>query len=271
MQTEMNRREFAQSLGAGFGAVALTDLLANSCAFADEPKLELNGGVHHPAKVKRVIQLFMNGGASQMDLVRLQARALFQKAGEKFDPGDGATRRSRNQCARSHVLKPPFEFHQHGECGRWVSRSNAASGEACRRDGLSDGDAVADERPRAGKLSHEHRLPAAGLSVSGGVGQLRPRKLDRQPTHVRRPAGCSRAAVQQQGELRLGVSAGVSSGDDRQHGGGRTDCRSEGSRIGEVHHFRGRSRGVGPAPEVEPRASLRERQRLTAGGPHQVV
>ncbi len=119
MRTELNRREFTQSLGAGFGAVALTDLLSNSGAYADEPKANLNGGVHHPAKVKRVIQLFMNGGASQMDLFDYKPE-LFKRAGEKFDPGDGQLVEAATS-APGNVLKPPFEFRQHGECGRWVS------------------------------------------------------------------------------------------------------------------------------------------------------
>ena len=119
MRTELNRREFTQSLGAGFGTVALTDLLANSGAYADEPKADLNGGVHHPARVKRVIQLFMNGGASQMDLFDYKPE-LFKRAGEKFDPGEGQLVEAATS-APGNVLKPPFEFRQHGECGRWVS------------------------------------------------------------------------------------------------------------------------------------------------------
>jgi len=119
MKAELTRREFVRTLGAGFGAVALTDLLAHSHADADEPKADLNGGVHHPARVKRVIQLFMNGGASQMDLFDYKPE-LFRRAGEKFDPGEGQLVEAATS-APGNVLKPPFEFRQHGECGRWVS------------------------------------------------------------------------------------------------------------------------------------------------------
>ena len=118
MRAELNRREFTQSLGAGFGAVALTELLANTNAYSDEPKADLNGGLHHPAKVKRVIQLFMNGGASQMDLFDHKPE-LFKRAGEKFDPGEGQLVEAATS-APGNVLKPPFELRQHGECGRWV-------------------------------------------------------------------------------------------------------------------------------------------------------
>ena len=46
----------------------------------------MNGGLHHRAKVKRVIQLFMNGGASQMDTFDYKPE-LAKLHGQKFDPG----------------------------------------------------------------------------------------------------------------------------------------------------------------------------------------
>ena len=58
----LNRLAFLSRLGGGFGALAITDLLAHDFG---KGRPELNGGLHHPAKVRRVIQLFMNGGASQ--------------------------------------------------------------------------------------------------------------------------------------------------------------------------------------------------------------
>jgi hypothetical protein len=116
-----SRREFLQTLGGGFGAVALADLLAK----ADGPsasagsQLGMYGGVHHPAKVRRVIQLFMNGGASQVDL--FDHKPLLQRLnGQSFDPGVGL----RVEAATSKpgvVLAPPVRLRQHGECGRWVS------------------------------------------------------------------------------------------------------------------------------------------------------
>jgi Protein of unknown function (DUF1501) len=119
VRNELNRRDLLQTLGAGFGTVALADLLGHSRALADEPRPEFNGGLHHPAKVRRVIQLFMNGGASQMDLFDHKPE-LFRRAGEKFDPGTGE-RVEAATSAPGNVLKPPFEFHQRGECGRWMS------------------------------------------------------------------------------------------------------------------------------------------------------
>ena len=106
-----SRRTFLQSSTTGLGSVALWQLLAQENM--------LNGGLHHPAKAKRVIQLFMNGGASQMDLFDYKPQ-LQAKHGEKFDPGS----QERVEAATSEpgkVLGSPFKFAQHGECGRWVS------------------------------------------------------------------------------------------------------------------------------------------------------
>ena len=60
----LHRRSLLAECGGGLGLTALVDLLA-----ADEPSPSpQNTGLHHPAKVRRVIQLFMTGGASPMDL-----------------------------------------------------------------------------------------------------------------------------------------------------------------------------------------------------------
>jgi len=114
------RREFLERLGGGFGAVALADLMAHAAGADSTPAaVGLYGGVHHPAKARRVIQLFMNGGASQVDL--FDHKPLLEKLhGQPFDPGAGV----RVEAATSTpgaVLKPPFRLRQHGECGRWVS------------------------------------------------------------------------------------------------------------------------------------------------------
>src|SRR5438093_434556 len=125
-----SRREFLWRFGGGLGGVALAHLLGQHGLLATNegvgptPSLAalrglLRDGPHHPARAKRVIQLFMNGGASQMDLFDYKPE-LLKRHGQKFDPGTG----ERVEAATSEpgmVLKPRFEFRQHGQCGRWVS------------------------------------------------------------------------------------------------------------------------------------------------------
>src|SRR6266849_5462488 len=86
------RREFLWRLGGGLGGVALAHLLGRHELLAETrppsgaAKADLNGGLHHRAKVKRVVQLFMNGGASQCDTFDYKPE-LIRRSGEKFDPG----------------------------------------------------------------------------------------------------------------------------------------------------------------------------------------
>ena len=65
----IDRRQFLWNWGGGLGGIALAHLLGRSGLLADtldlKPRPELNGGLHHRAKAKRVVQLFMSGAASQ--------------------------------------------------------------------------------------------------------------------------------------------------------------------------------------------------------------
>src|SRR5204863_2045671 len=100
----------------------LAHLLAEQGLLADSPDVARAAArgalsaLHHPAKVRRVVQLFMNGGVSQMDTFDYKP-ALFKRHGEKIDFGLKAAATSTPGA----IMKPPFEFKQHGQCGRWVS------------------------------------------------------------------------------------------------------------------------------------------------------
>src|SRR3954464_4545433 len=76
------RREFLWRFGGGLGGVALAQLLAEAGAFGETSV----GGLHHPAKVKRVVQLFMNGGVSQPDTFDYKPE-LEEFDGKPFQPG----------------------------------------------------------------------------------------------------------------------------------------------------------------------------------------
>ncbi len=109
------RRRLLTDVGGGFGAIAASAWLAGEAAAA-LPGRGLEG-LHHPAKARRVIQLFMNGGASPMDTFDYKP-ALERLDGQMLGPTEkpeGFT------AAAGAVMKSPFAFARHGESGRWVS------------------------------------------------------------------------------------------------------------------------------------------------------
>jgi hypothetical protein len=115
------RRQFLWNAGGGLGGIAAAYLLAQEhvLAASPAPRTDLNGGIHHRAKVKRVVQLFMNGGASPMDTFDYKPR-LAQLHGQKFDPGGNALVEAVTSTPGT-VMQSPFKFQQHGKSGRWVS------------------------------------------------------------------------------------------------------------------------------------------------------
>ncbi len=114
-----SRRHLLLQAGHGFGGLALADLLARESAMMAGPSSALPDRLAEApkAKVKRIIQLFMTGGASPMDtfdykpqLERLDGQML----GPKEKP-EGFT------APAGAIMKSPFRFARHGQSGRWVS------------------------------------------------------------------------------------------------------------------------------------------------------
>jgi hypothetical protein len=175
----MHRRDFLCS----FSGIAFAQLLAETGALADSPKPELNGGLHHPAKVKRVIQLFMNGGVSQPDTFDFKP-TLEKKHGEVFDPGTGEKPEAVTS-APGKLMKSPFPFQQYGKCGRWVSSVFPHVAECV--DDLAFLMAVASKSNVHGPASYMMNtgfvlpgFPCFGAWLSYGLGKL----SDNLPTFV---------------------------------------------------------------------------------------
>jgi hypothetical protein len=61
----------------------------------------------------------MNGGASQVDTFDYKP-TLDRLHGQRFDPGAGV-RVEAVTSAPGNLMKCPFRFRRHGQCGRWVS------------------------------------------------------------------------------------------------------------------------------------------------------
>ena len=108
------RRQFLQQWGGGLGWVALAHMLGRDAAATGA---DLNGGLHHPARAKRVVQLFMSGAASQCDTFDYKP-LLIQRSGEKFDPGGEV---ELFQSTPGPVMQSPWSWNRHGESGKWMS------------------------------------------------------------------------------------------------------------------------------------------------------
>jgi hypothetical protein len=116
----IDRREFLWRSGGGLGGMALAHMMgAEGLLAADAPRpgADLNGGLHHKAKARRVVQLFMSGAASQCDTFDYKPR-LIRDHGKPFDPGGKV---ELFQSSPGPVMKSPWAWSRRGECGKYVS------------------------------------------------------------------------------------------------------------------------------------------------------
>lgn len=116
---DLSRREFLTRSGGGMGGLALTSLLGQEGMLAGSKVLAADGtaasGMHHPAKAKSVIWLFMNGGPSGIDLFDHKP-ALEKLDGQRF-PGEIDTLFPHP----GPIMRSPFKFRRHGDSGITVS------------------------------------------------------------------------------------------------------------------------------------------------------
>ena len=122
MNTPMNRRQLLARCGGGLGGIALATMLAEQGLLAaDDPKALsplAPKKSHFPAKAKAVIWVFVNGGHSHVDtwdykpeLIKLDGKPL-----PTLDKNSGFFINDVGP-----LMKSPFEWKQHGQCGKWVT------------------------------------------------------------------------------------------------------------------------------------------------------
>ena len=123
MQPSLDRRHFLWQSGGGLGGVALAYLLGRDALLASESakycksRPDLNGGLHHKAKAKRVVQMFMSGAASQVDTFDYKPE-LIKRHGQPFNPGGKV---ELFQSVPGACMKSPWEWKQYGQCGKHIS------------------------------------------------------------------------------------------------------------------------------------------------------
>lgn len=113
----LTRRDFLCQSGGGLGGIALACMFAHAGETAS-PK------PHVPAKAKRVVQLFMAGGASHLDLFDYKPE-LVKRHGQKSEFGEHV---EAFQDGLGPWTRPVWEFKPYGKCGKLLSEVVAALG-----------------------------------------------------------------------------------------------------------------------------------------------
>ncbi len=148
-----SRRDFLWRSGGGLGGIALASLLAEERA--------AGGVLHHPAKAKRVVQLFMAGAASHIDLFDYKPE-LIKRHGQKSDFGEPV---EAFQDGLGPWLKPVWDFKPHGQSGKRLGEVVAELG-----DCVDDMAFVHNMVGKSGVHSSATLLQATGFQTPGFPG-----------------------------------------------------------------------------------------------------
>ncbi len=111
-----SRRQFLWEYGGGLGGVALAAMLSESQSFGDRGPQE-SRVAEKPPRAKRVVQLFMAGGASHIDLFDFKPE-LIRRHGQPSDFGEKV---EAFQDGLGPWLKPIWEFKPYGESQKMLS------------------------------------------------------------------------------------------------------------------------------------------------------
>src|SRR5215470_10151595 len=163
----LTRRGFFTRVAGGIHGAALAYLLDRdgygaSAAEKGRPVQDLKPRPpHFPTRAKSVIHLFMNGGPSQMDLFDPKPMLDKHHGRPYFDRIVGEV---ENPHSAGALMRSPFKFARHGQCGMWVS-------EAMPHLARQVDDLALIRSMFTTNLTHE---PAIYLIQSGRIGPVRP-------------------------------------------------------------------------------------------------
>ncbi|MEY4690618.1 MAG: hypothetical protein RIT19_943 [Verrucomicrobiota bacterium] len=119
----LTRREFLWRSGGGLGGIALASLLKQESLLGGPPAGTPRLPPSRP-RAKRVIQLFMAGAASHVDLWDYKP-FLEKHHGEKWDPGEAV---ELFQDGLGSTFASPWKFRPYGQCGKHLSEVVAPLG-----------------------------------------------------------------------------------------------------------------------------------------------
>ena len=115
----ITRRNALKAAGCGFGYLALAGLTTPKASASTNPLASRIP--HFAAKAKRVIFLFMQGGVSHVDSFDYKP-ALEKHDGQSMDFKDARLFANTGKAnSTQRIMKPLWDFAQHGQSGRWAS------------------------------------------------------------------------------------------------------------------------------------------------------
>ncbi len=175
LQIPQNRREFLETSGHGFGALALASLLSQAEGSSESKRSVTNTGQvpHHQPRAKNIIFLFMEGGPSQIDT--FDPKPLLNKLAGKSLPDSFGEILTAAGESRSPLLVSKRKWKQHGEAGTWVSDwlpeiatcvDDIAVIRSCWADGLNHSSSVC----QMNTCSLTGGRPSLGSWVTYGLG-----------------------------------------------------------------------------------------------------
>src|SRR5579884_2250194 len=110
----LDRREFLSHMGTGLDSIAVAWLLAQDHATASplDPR-----PAHFAGKARRVLQIFCPGAVSHLDTFEYKPELI--KHHDKPMPGQANI--VTFQGGNGNLMRSPWGWRQHGQCGKWVS------------------------------------------------------------------------------------------------------------------------------------------------------
>ena len=140
------------------GGLALASMLSREPLQAG---IGLPAGLHHPPRAKRVIQLFMAGAASHIDMFDHKPE-LIKRHGEESDFGEHV---EAFQNGLGPWMKSPFAFKRYGRCGKLLSEIVEPLGEV-----VDDISFVHNMVGKTGVHSQATYLQSTGFQLPGFPG-----------------------------------------------------------------------------------------------------
>ncbi len=158
-----SRRQFLGQLGGGFGTLALASLLTRDALGDSGPEADESAACRlpRPPRAKRVVQLFMAGAASHLDLWDFKPE-LIRRHGEPADFGEHV---EAFQDGLGPWKQPVWNFQPYGQCGKMLSDVVADLGPC-----VDDMAFIHNMVGKSGVHSTATLLQATGFSLPGFPG-----------------------------------------------------------------------------------------------------